>query len=54
VKKREPSLYGGEEEFLSPNEVIDQKDAEDALKRAQKTFQLCKRLLDQLKVSQKS
>ncbi|MFQ5758246.1 MAG: HEPN domain-containing protein [Candidatus Bathyarchaeia archaeon] len=48
VKKREPSLYGGEEEFLSPEDVMNENDAEDALKRAEKTFKLCKRLLEEL------
>jgi HEPN domain-containing protein len=30
AKKREISLYGGEEAFLSPEEVISRRDAEDA------------------------
>jgi HEPN domain-containing protein len=34
VKKREISLYGGEEAFLSPEEVISEGDAEDATRRA--------------------
>jgi len=49
VKKREPSLYGGEEEFLSPEDVMNKNDAEDALKRAEKTFELCRKLLEELK-----
>jgi HEPN domain-containing protein len=48
VKKREPSLYGGEEAFLSPYEVISEADAHDAVKRARRTFQLCNRLIKQL------
>lgn len=48
VKKREPSLYGGEEAFLSPEDIISQGDAEDAVARAQKTFNLCIRLLEEL------
>ncbi len=44
-KKRELSLYGGEESFLSPEDVISQKDASDAVKRARKCFSLVKRLL---------
>lgn len=48
VKKREPSLYGGEEELLSPEDIIGKKDAEDAIKRARKTFESCKRLLKEL------
>jgi len=48
VKKREPSLYGGEEAFLSPDEVIDKADGQDGVKRADKIFQLCNKLIDQL------
>jgi len=48
VKKREPSLYGGEEAFLSPYEVIDKEDAEDAVTRAGKTYNLCEKLLTEL------
>lgn len=51
VKKREPSLYGGEEAFLSPNEVINKVDAKDAVKRANNTFQLCQKLITQLSKS---
>lgn len=49
VKKRGPSLYGGEEAFLSPDEVIDRNDAEDATTRAEKTYNLCEKLLSELK-----
>lgn len=49
VKKREPSLYGGEEAFLSPNEVINRTDAQDSVRRAIETFGLCNKLLEQLK-----
>lgn len=48
VKKRGPSLYGGEEGFLSPEDIMGENDAEDALKRAKKTFELCKKLLEEL------
>jgi len=48
VKKREISLYGGEEAFLSPDEVIDKNDAEDAIMRAEKTYKLCDDLLIEL------
>ena len=48
VKKREPSLYGGEEALLSPDEVIDKNDAEDATMRAEKTYNLCEKLLVEL------
>ena len=50
VKKREISLYGGEEAFLSPEEVISRVDAEDATQRAGKTYELCKRLVDSIEV----
>ena len=48
VKKREISLYGGEEAFLSPEEVISKEDAEDATGRATKTYELCKRLISEI------
>ena len=50
VKKREISLYGGEEAFLSPEEVISRVDAEDATQRAGKTYESCKRLVDSIDV----
>jgi len=50
VKKREISLYGGEEAFLSPEEVISRVDAEDATQRAGKTYELCKRLVDSIDI----
>ena len=49
VKKREPSLYGSEEAVLSPEDVIGKEDAQDALKRAKKTFEFCKKLAEELK-----
>jgi HEPN domain-containing protein len=49
VKKRELSLYGGEEAFLTPDEVIDKMDAEDATKRAEKTYTLCEKLITEIK-----
>jgi HEPN domain-containing protein len=48
VKKREISLYGGEEAFLSPEEVISERDAKDATRRAGKTYKLCKKLIDSI------
>jgi len=48
VKKRELSLYGGEEAFLSPDDVIDKTDAEDATKRADKTYNICQKLTMEL------
>jgi len=45
LKKRELSLYGGEEAFLSPEDVISRGDAEDATERAAKTYELCRKLI---------
>jgi len=50
VKMREISLYGGEEAFLSPEEVISRVDAEDATQRAGKTYELCRRFVDSIEV----
>ncbi|MCS7116734.1 MAG: HEPN domain-containing protein [Nitrososphaerota archaeon] len=50
AKKRELSFYGGEEALLSPDEVIDKKDAEDAVSRAERTYRLCKRLSEEIKI----
>jgi HEPN domain-containing protein len=50
AKKREISLYGGEEAFLSPEEVISESDAEDATRRAGKAHELCKTLIDSTNV----
>ncbi|MCD6514366.1 MAG: HEPN domain-containing protein [Candidatus Odinarchaeota archaeon] len=47
VKKREISFYGGEEGFLSPEDLISKEDAEDAVKRAKKVTRLCQKLLEQ-------
>jgi len=51
TKKREPALYGGEEAFLTPEEVISKEDATDAIKRAEETFNLCKKFLDTYKTA---
>ncbi|MEM4834285.1 MAG: hypothetical protein QXT57_04090, partial [Thermosphaera sp.] len=45
AKKREISLYGGEEAFLAPEDVISREDADDAVKRAIITHELCNRLV---------
>lgn len=50
TKKREISLYGGEEAFLSPEEVISKGDAEDATQRAVKTHELCRKLVDSINI----
>lgn len=52
VKKRELSLYGGEEAFLAPDEVIDKRDAEDAVARAEETYGLCERLIAEIEMRQ--
>jgi len=46
TKKREPALYGGEEAFLTPEDVISKEDATDAIKRAEETYNACKKLVD--------
>lgn len=48
VKKREISLYGGEEAFLTPDEVISENDAKDATTRAEKTYGLCEKLITEI------
>ncbi|MEM2087376.1 MAG: HEPN domain-containing protein [Thermoproteota archaeon] len=48
VKKREASFYGGEEAFLSQDEVIGEEDAEDAVERAEKAFTLCRKLVEDI------
>ena len=48
VSKREISLYGGEEAFLSPDEVIGRNDAKDAVARADRTHGLCRKVLIEL------
>lgn len=48
VKKREISLYGGEEALLSPDEVINRADGDDAVMRAKRTYKLCENLLADL------
>ncbi|MEM1886019.1 MAG: HEPN domain-containing protein [Nitrososphaerota archaeon] len=45
AKKREISLYGGEEAFLAPEDVISREDADDAVRRATITHELCNRLV---------
>ncbi len=44
--KRGPSLYGGETEMLGPDEVMGREDAADALRRAERTYELCRRLAE--------
>lgn len=47
-KKREPSLYGDEEALIPPNEVMSENDAEDATNRAERTYNLCEKLILEL------
>ncbi|MCD6530154.1 hypothetical protein J7L06_07735 [Candidatus Bathyarchaeota archaeon] len=42
------SLWRGKKLSLSPEEVIDEKDARDATIRADKTYRLCDRLVAQI------
>jgi HEPN domain-containing protein len=53
-KKREPSLYGDEEDLLPPNEVMNENDAEDATNRAQKVHGLCEKLIVELEAIQEN
>jgi len=53
VKKREISFYGGEEALLSPNDVIGEDDAKDAVIRARKVYNLCEKLINQLERTKK-
>jgi len=46
---REVSMYGNELEMLSPDEVVDRKLAEKAVRWAIKAHKLCSRLFDELK-----
>lgn len=50
-KKRELSLYGNEEALIPPDEVMSKNDAEDATSRAKKTYNLCEKLITQLKAA---
>jgi HEPN domain-containing protein len=47
VKKREASFYGGEEAFLSLDEVIGKEDTKDAVERAEKASSLCGKLVEE-------
>lgn len=45
ASKREIAFYGNEEEYLMPEELIGEKEAEDAVSKARKTYNLCRKLL---------
>ncbi len=44
--KRELAFYGGEEDFLTPDDVISKDEAERAVKQAREIYKLCRRLLE--------
>lgn len=44
--KRELAFYGEEEDFLTPNDVISEEEAERAVRRAKEVYELCRRLLE--------
>jgi HEPN domain-containing protein len=41
-------MYGDEALLLSPDEVVSGEEARVAVESAEKTYRLCKRLLDEL------
>ena len=43
--KRELAFYGGEEEFLTPEEVISRREAVEAVEKARRVYDLCYKLL---------
>ncbi|MEM3382230.1 MAG: HEPN domain-containing protein [Candidatus Bathyarchaeia archaeon] len=45
ASKREIAFYGSEEEYSSSGEIIGEREAESAVEKAEKTYQLCERLL---------
>ncbi|MEM4576709.1 MAG: HEPN domain-containing protein [Candidatus Nezhaarchaeales archaeon] len=47
--KREVCMYGDEETFMSPDETVSAEEALKAVKEAEMTYDLCKRLLDEVK-----
>ena len=48
AKKREISLYEGEEAFLAPEDVISREDADDAVERAIRVYSLCRKFIDEI------
>lgn len=48
--KREICMYGDEEAALSPDEAVDVEEALKAVSDAEKVYELCKRLLDEVKL----
>ncbi len=47
AKKREVSMYGDEALMLSPDEVVSREEARVAVESAEKTYRLCRRLLNE-------
>ena len=47
-RKREIAFYGGEEAFLTPEDVIGKNDARTAVKSADRVFRLSKRLVNEV------
>jgi len=48
ASKRELAFYGCEEEYLTPEEAIGRKEAEEAVNKAVEVYDLCKKLYDVL------
>ncbi len=46
--KRELCFYGGEEALLSPDEVVNREDADDATSRAERVYTLCEKLIKEV------
>jgi HEPN domain-containing protein len=49
TSKREIAFYGSEEEYLSPEDVIGEKEAKEALDNAMEVYKICKKLLSMYK-----
>jgi hypothetical protein len=49
AKKRELSFYGGEEALLSPDDVIGRGRPEDAVGRAERVYEVCRKLIEETK-----
>jgi len=47
AEKREVSMYGDEALMLSPDEVVSREEARVAVESAEKTYHLCKRMLNE-------
>jgi HEPN domain-containing protein len=52
-KKRELAFYGGEEAFLSPEEVVSKEDSRKAVSSAEKVYALCNSLVSELTPSRR-